>query len=186
MNTPTRPWSRSLARVRPIALTLALAAALAGGAQAAPMMGGGHDHGAWSGSGMGPGMGPGGMMGGMVYRMLDRVNATPEQRTQIRQIMDRARTEMRAQYQANQGLRDEALALFAQPNIDAAAVEALRQKMQAQHEAASKRMTQSMLEVANVLTPEQRKQMTDYLRERRELMQRHQRERRSLDGNPRS
>ncbi len=146
------------------------------------MMGG---HGAMMGHhGQGRGFddGPGAMMGGMMFRLLDRVNATPEQRTQIQQIMTRMRSEMQAEHDAGRGQRDEAMALFAQPNIDAAAAEALRQKMQARHDAASKRMLQGMLEIAKVLTPEQRKQMAEFSRQRRDMMERHRRERMGLEG----
>ncbi len=129
------------------------------------MMGG---HGAMMGD-----HGPGAMMGGMM---------TPEQRTQIQQIMTRMRSEMQAEHDAGRGQRDEAMALFAQPNIDAAAAEALRQKMQARHDAASKRMLQGMLEIAKVLTPEQRKQMAEFSRQRRDMMERHRRERMGLEG----
>lgn len=49
-----------------------------------------------------------------------------------------------------------------------------------QHDAASRRWTQAMLDVSAVLTPEQRKQMVDRMQQRRDMMQRHQQERRSL------
>ena len=98
MKTPT------LSFARPLVIALALAAPFVAGAQPGPAAGGGSG---WSHGGHGGyGMGPGGMMGGMMFRMLDRVNATPEQRTQIQQIMERARTEMRAQFQAGQSLRE--------------------------------------------------------------------------------
>lgn len=74
------------------------------------------------------------------------------------------------------------MTLFAQPTVDAAALEALRQKQMAMHDAASKRMTTTMLEVSRVLTPEQRKQMADYMTQRRDMMQRHQRERQAIDA----
>jgi Spy/CpxP family protein refolding chaperone len=138
----------------------------------------------------GPMMGPGGfdggsMMGGMLPRMLDRVNATPEQRAQIKQILEAQAGERQAQRDAARALRDEALALLAQPAIDASALEALRQKQLAAHDAASKRMTGVMLAVASVLTPAQRKQIADDMKQRSEMMQRHYRERRALDA-PRS
>jgi Spy/CpxP family protein refolding chaperone len=192
MKTPTRTLARPL-----MVAALVLGTTLAASAQPGPMMGagpmasgpmmgrGGHGHGHGHGAGMHDGAGwggPGAMMGGMLYRMLDRVNATPEQRTQVQQIMDRARSEMQAQHQAGRGLRDEALALFAQPNVDAGAAEALRLKMQAQHDAASKRMLQGMLDIAKVLTPEQRKQMAEFMKQRRDMMERHQRERQGLEG----
>ncbi len=161
---------------------LALAGAVAGTAQAAP--GGPGMHGTMmmaQGPMGGPG-GHGGMFGGMVTRWLDRVNATPEQRTQIEQIMQANAGEMRAQREAGRALREQAMALFAQPTVDANAVEALRQKQLAMHDAASKRMSTAMLEISRVLTPEQRKQMAEYMSQRREMMQRHQRERRGIEA----
>jgi periplasmic protein CpxP/Spy len=135
---------------------------------------------------MGPGAmaghGPGGMFEGMLQRLLDRVNATPEQRTQIQQILQANAGEMRAQHEAGRALREQAMALFAQPTVDEAALEALRRKQLAAHDAASRRMTATMLEVGRVLTPEQRKQMSDYMTQRRDMMQRHWRERQAIDA----
>jgi Spy/CpxP family protein refolding chaperone len=175
------------ARLYLAGMALALAGAWATAAEAAPAggpmmmaqgpMGGHGGHG-------GPG-GPGGMFEGMLVRMLDRVNATPEQRTQIQQIMQKQAGEMRAQHEAGRALRQQAMTLFAQPTVDADAVEALRQKQLAMHDAASKRMTTAMLEISRVLTPEQRKQMADHMAQRSEMMQRHMRERQSL-GAPKS
>jgi Spy/CpxP family protein refolding chaperone len=129
--------------------------------------------------------GAGGMFEGMMTRLLDRVNATPEQRTQIRQIMQNQAAENNAQREAGRALRQQWMAQFAQPTVDANALEALRQQQLAMQDAASKRRTAAMLEVSRVLTPEQRKQMADYMAQRSEMMQRHQRERRGMDA-PRS
>lgn len=167
-----RTSTSGLRRIAFTAVTaLALCAGLAGQAAAQPH-GAGH---------RGPGHGHGQMMG-MSERMLDRVNATPEQRTQIRQIMDAARADMQAQRQAQQGLRDQAMQLFAQPNVDARAAEALRQQMLAQHDQRSKRMMQAMVDASRVLTPEQRKQMAEAMKKRRDMHERHQRERRAMDA----
>lgn len=187
MNRTARLLTRPLLTAA-LALTTSFAATAQPGAMGGPgpmagqgpMAGGGHMMG--GGYMMGGGHGPGAMMGGMMYRLLDRVNATPEQRTQIQQIMTRLRSEMQAEFDAGRSQRDEAMALFAQPTIDAAAAEALRQKMQARHDAASKRMLAGMLEIAKVLTPEQRKQMADFSRQRRDMMERHRRERQGLEG----
>lgn len=165
---------------------LAVAAAAAVAAVSVQAMPGGHDgHGPMATHAAGSHWGAGGMFAGMLGRMLDRVNATPEQRTQIEQILKSSTEQMRAQRESGRELRDEAMKLFAQPTVDANALEALRQKQLAQHDAASKRMTAAMLEISRVLTPEQRKQMSEYLQQRRDMMQRHQRERRSVDA-PRS
>lgn len=170
----------SFKTTRAVLAGLVLAAGAAVSVQAMP---GGHGaHGAY---GSGTHSVAGGMFGGMLNRMLDRVDATPQQRTQIQQILQSNRDEMRAQRESSRELRQQAMALFAQPTVDAKALEDLRQKQMAQHDAASKRMTAAMLEISRVLTPEQRKQMTDYMQQRRDMMQRHQRERRGIDA-PRS
>jgi Spy/CpxP family protein refolding chaperone len=143
--------------------------------------------------GHGPGMQGGGagmgmMMGGRgIERMLDSVNATAEQRAQIKQIAERARTDMQAQRDAHRGQREAMAKLFAAPTVDANAVEAQRAQMMAMHDAQSRRMTQAMVEASRVLTPEQRKQMADRMAQRRDMMERHMHERQQLQGGtPRS
>lgn len=154
----------------------------AGGPGAGPGMG----HHGMGHHGMGRPGGPGGgegMMGaGMLLspRMLDAVKATPEQRAQIKQIMDAARRDMSTQRDARRALRDEAQRVFTQPNVDAAAAEALRQKMLAQHDQGSRRHMQAMVEASRVLSPDQRKQMADLAKRRGDMMERHRRERETL------
>lgn len=124
------------------------------------------------------------MQGRMVERMLDRVNASAEQRAQVRQIAERAAADMKAQRESGRALRQQAATLFTQPVVDASAAEALRQQMLQQHDQASRRTLQAMLEVSRVLTPEQRKQLADGMAKRHEMMQRHLQERRALEGAP--
>jgi protein CpxP len=132
--------------------------------------------------GGGPGMG---MMGGRgLERMLDSVNATADQRAQIKAIADAAHTDLKAQHQAGANLHQQMAALFAQPTIDANAVEALRQQALAQHDQASRRITQAMVDASRVLSPEQRKQLVDKMGQRRALMQRHMQDMQQLDGKP--
>jgi Spy/CpxP family protein refolding chaperone len=127
-----------------------------------------------------------GMMGGrMIERMLDGVNATDAQRAQIRQIVQSAMTDLKAQRQAARSLREQSMQLFTQPTVDANAAEALRQQMLQQHDQASRRMLQAMLDASNVLTPEQRVQLGERMKQRREMFERHRRERESLQS-PRS
>lgn len=121
---------------------------------------------------MGPGMGP-----GMGARALDAVGATDEQKAQIRQIMDGARNDLQGQREAGRALREQMRALLAAPTVDANAVEALRQQQQAHREQASRRMTQALVEVSRVLTPEQRQAMAEHSRQREQRMQQMQRQR---------
>jgi Spy/CpxP family protein refolding chaperone len=129
-------------------------------------------------------MGPMDGMGGMVMghprqmeRLYDSVGVTAEQRVQIKQIMDVARTDLKTQREAGRQLREQSQALFAQPTIDAKEAEALRQQMLTRHDQASKRMLQAMLDASAVLTPDQRKAIAERMSERREMMERRRAER---------
>jgi Spy/CpxP family protein refolding chaperone len=129
----------------------------------------------------GPGMGgPGGGMmifGGSpehvaraVDHLLDGLNATDAQRTQIKQIAGAAATDMKAQHEAGRGMHERGLQIFTAPVVDANAAESLRQQMSAQHDQASRRMLQAMLDVARVLTPEQRAKLGERMKERQAIM----------------
>ncbi len=140
--------------------------------------------GGWGGHGMGgPAMMGGGygMMGDgsrMSDRMLAGLNATDAQRAQIRQIMQAAAADMKTQFEAGRALREQGLAIFSAPVVDAAAAESLRQQMVAHYDQMSQKMTQTMVAVANVLTPEQRAKLAERSKMRsqewRDRMQRHQ------------
>lgn len=127
----------------------------------------------------------GGMMfmgGRGLERMLDSVDATPEQRTQVRQIAQAAAADLKTQRDAARVLHERQLQLFTQPVVDANAAEQLRQQMLAQHDQRSRRVMQAMLDVSRVLTPQQRQQFAQKLQQRREMMQRHLHERQQLEG----
>ena len=173
--TPTHP-SRAL-RMLLLPLLVAGAGVLSQTAWAAPHGGmGGH-----GGMGMHEGMGAPRHM----QRMLDLVKATPEQRAQIKQLTDAARTASAGQHEAARALHEQGKALFAQPTVDARAAEALRQQMLAQHDQASKRRMQLMLDISQVLTPEQRQSLSETMGKRRAMMERHRAERQSMQPAPR-
>ena len=155
---------------------LALCAAAASLAQAQPMPNGPAHAMAHHRAGSERAGGP--MMSG---RMLDAVGASADQKSRIQAIMARVHEEGRAQHDGERGLHQQMVALLAAPRIDAAAAEDIRQKLQAGRESASKRQLQAMLDASAVLTPEQRQKLADTALSRREMMQRHQQERRALD-----
>jgi protein CpxP len=123
--------------------------------------------------------GPGMMMFGgsprhidrMVDHMLDGLNATDAQRRQIKQIATAAAADLKAQREAGRGLRAQALQIYTAPTVDANAAEALRQQMLVQHDQASRRIQQAMLEVSQALTPEQRAKLGERMRQRMAAMQ---------------
>ncbi|HEV7576566.1 MAG TPA: Spy/CpxP family protein refolding chaperone [Caldimonas sp.] len=179
-----------------MAMTLLAALSLSAWGQAAPppppmgergpgmMFPGRGEHGTGMGGmhrgegGMHHGMGDGMMFRGsperiarMVDHMLDGLNATDAQRTQIKQIAVAAATDVKAQAEAGRGLRQRALQAFTAPNVDAAAAEQVRQQMLQQHDQMSRRVTQAMLDIARVLSPEQRARLGERMRDRQARME---------------
>ncbi|SIR10619.1 protein refolding chaperone Spy/CpxP family [Paracoccus thiocyanatus] len=103
----------------------------------------------------GHGMG-GAFRGMMLERALKSVEASDDQRQQIWTILDAARAEIRPMASALDDRRGRLADLMAAPELDRAAVEALRQEVMATADAASLRASQALLDAAEVLTPEQR------------------------------
>jgi protein CpxP len=166
---------RTLGRVRVLMFgtLMAVLATWAMASWAQPMGGhGGHHE-----------MGGGMMMGGspermarMIDRMLDGLNATDAQRGQIKQIVQVAATDLKSQREAHRALRQQGMQIFTAPNVDANAAETLRQQMLAQHDQVSRRMTQAMVDISRVLTPEQKAKIAEHLKQRAAKMEeRHQR-----------
>jgi protein CpxP len=108
-----------------------------------------------------------------VDHMLDGLNATDAQRSQIKQIAQAAAADLKAQRQAARGLHEQGLQLFTAPVVDARAVEVLRQQRLAQHDQASKRVTQALLDISAVLSPEQRVKLGERIKQRGERMREH-------------
>jgi len=125
--------------------------------------------------------GPPEHVGRSVDHMLDGLNASEAQRGQIKQIAISAAADLQSQRDAGRGLRAKAMQIFAAPTVDASAAEAVRQQISAQRDQGSKRMLQAMLDVAKVLTPEQRatlgERVSDRHAVRRDRMQRMKQER---------
>ena len=187
--------ARHRVRLLMLGMLMAVLASLALTSWAQPTPGGpmGGDGGGWMHRHHDGDRGEGGMggfmMGRRLDRMLDGLNATEQQRAQIRQIAQAAASDLRAQRQASRDLRQRALQIFTAPNVDPAAAESLRQQMMAQRDQASRRITQAMLDVARVLTPEQRAKIGERMRERQAIMkdrmERMQREHeRMMQGRP--
>ncbi len=137
--------------------------------------------------------GPGFFMGSperidrSVDRMLKGLDATDAQRSQIRQIARSAAADLRTQREASRALREQGLQLFAAPVVDARAVEAHRQQRLAQQDQVSRRISQAMLEVSAVLSPEQRGKLVARVKEREQRMKARLQERgeRGLHHGPR-
>lgn len=117
-------------------------------------------HGAFNGmwGGHGPGFGRP-MAGQMVERTLEAVDATEAQRGEIREIVDAARREIRRMVAGLDHPREQFTTLLAAETVDRAAFETLRQQMLEAGDAVSKRAMAAFLDIAEVLTPEQRAEL---------------------------
>jgi protein CpxP len=116
----------------------------------------------------------GGMMipleGRRLDHLLNEVKATDAQRTQIKALAQAAQADLKPLHEQARALHQQTLALFVQPQVDAAAAEALRQQALASHDAMSKRVLQIALDVSKVLTPEQRAALVAKLQKHHEHM----------------
>jgi len=134
---------------------------LAGGSLAyAHSMGGGWHHG---------GMDPGEMVEHLqvhVSHVLDEVDATPEQKSQVKDIVAAATKDLEALHQQNGGIHKELHEIFIAPTIDRAKLETVRAEHMQALDAASKRCATALADVAEVLTPEQRKQLGEKMAKR--------------------
>jgi periplasmic protein CpxP/Spy len=166
MNLIDRLFGRSADRLLAATVLVAVLSSVSMAALAAPH---GHGHG-----GMGLFAGRG------VEQLLDSVNASAEQRTQVKTIAERAMADLKAQRDSGKSLREQTLKLFAEPVVDANRAEALRAQMLQQHDQSSRLLMQAMLDISRVLTPEQRKQLADRMAQRGAMMERHTREREAL------
>lgn len=129
--------------------------------------------------GEGGGNGAGGFGAGLPFggrhlqHLLDEAKVSDVQRTQIQQIADKAQADLKPLFDEGRKLHEQGLAIWAAPTIDANAAEALRQQTLAHHDKVSRRMTQAMLDVGNVLTPEQRATVAAQIKKHHEAMSRH-------------
>lgn len=138
----------------------------------------------------GEGHGKHGMMsegGGQRHmgRMLDLVEATDAQRAAIKGIADAAKLKaepIRAQHRA---MREQARAQMNSGTVNRTAAESLRQQMLALHDQASKIRLDTMLDIADQLTPEQRAKIGAMMAKRGERMREH-RMRNQGDAAPKS
>jgi Spy/CpxP family protein refolding chaperone len=97
----------------------------------------------------------------MLKHLYVEVDATEAQKQQLGPIVKAAARDLLPMRDRMRDARLQAVALLSQPSIDRAALEALRANQLQQAEQASRRFTQALADVADVLTPEQRKQLAE-------------------------
>lgn len=132
-----------------------------------------HGPGGWHRGGFmgGPGLMDPAAMDGRIERMVKHfgveVDATPEQRAKLAEIAKAAAKDLRPVREKAHDARKRAVELLAAPAIDRSAIERLRAEQIQAADAASKRLSQALVDTAEVLTPEQRKQLAERFERRR-------------------
>jgi Spy/CpxP family protein refolding chaperone len=96
------------------------------------------------------------------------LDATPEQQEKLRAIAKAAVGDLLPMREKARAARARAAELLTRPTIDRAAIEAFRAEQMALAETASKRIAQALVDVAEVLTPEQRQKVHEFLEWRRD------------------
>ena len=99
----------------------------------------------------------------MAKRLAAEVKATPEQEQRLKAIAQGAAKDLSPLRDKIAGARKQALTLMAAPTLDRNALEALRAQQVNTADEASKRLEQALLEVADVLTPEQRQKLAAHM-----------------------
>jgi len=129
--------------------------------------GGGWHHIAWH---------DGGMFGGplspaqiddridrMTKHMAIEIDATADQQAKIATIAKAAVADLRPLREKAQAARTQAATLLTAPTIDRSAIERLRAEQIGLAETASKRIAQALADAADVLNPEQRRKVADWM-----------------------
>lgn len=119
--------------------------------------------------------GPGGRHGMFMKRFVSSVidealepaNVTPEQRAKIHAARDRAFAAVEAHRQTRRAHLEEALSLFEADAVDTGRLATFRAQREAEHRQVADAITQALTEVHDVLTPVQRKAVTDWIRAHR-------------------
>jgi protein CpxP len=99
----------------------------------------------------------------MTKHMAIELDATTDQQVKLANIAKAAAGDLRALREKAQAARAQAVTLLTGPTIDRTAIERLRAEQIGLAETASKRIAQALADAAEVLSPQQRRQVADWI-----------------------
>jgi protein CpxP len=99
----------------------------------------------------------------MTKHMAIELDATADQQAKIAGIAKSAVADLRAMRDKAQAAHTQAVTLLTAPTIDRTAIERLRAEQIALADTASKRIAQALADASEVLNPEQRKKVSDWV-----------------------
>lgn len=97
----------------------------------------------------------------MTGRLARSIDATPEQSKQLTDIAKAAAKDLMPMHEKMRLVRTQAKELLGGATVDRAAIEKLRSEQIANMDEASKRISNALADAAEVLTPEQRKELSE-------------------------
>ncbi len=125
------------------------------------------------------------MMGKHLDKMLDQIDATPEQRAQITAIKDRLVASHEARMQGDrQQHKQEMVEFWRQNNPNPAEIRARIDEKFEQRKAAAYEMADAMIEVHRILTPEQRAEVAQMMEKKFEKKEMRRGEKRAPKQQP--
>jgi periplasmic protein CpxP/Spy len=99
----------------------------------------------------------------MTKHMAIELDATADQQVKVANIAKAAAADLRPLREKAQAARAQAVTLLTAPTIDRSAIERLRAEQIGLAETASKRIAQALADAADVLSPEQRRKVADWM-----------------------
>lgn len=105
------------------------------------------------------------MVSAHIDEVLDEAKVNDSQRQRIYGVRDRLFTAFEAHHQRGGGKLEQALTLFESDQVDANTLSALRTDVEAERKALADQVTQALVEVHDTLTPQQRRVVTDHIRQ---------------------
>ncbi|MBF0381226.1 MAG: Spy/CpxP family protein refolding chaperone [Magnetococcales bacterium] len=88
--------------------------------------------------------------------ILKDINATEQQKNQIKDIVGNSITKMQANRSQHKTMKRDLISMLSQPELDSAKLDQLRKDMLGKVETTSVSIMDSLVEISEVLTPEQR------------------------------
>ena len=99
----------------------------------------------------------------MTKHMAIELDATTDQQVKIASIAKAAVADLRPLREKAQAARSQAVALLTAPTVDRTAIDRLRTEQIGLAETASKRIAQALADATEVLSPEQRRKVADWM-----------------------
>jgi Spy/CpxP family protein refolding chaperone len=157
---PTRPrGTRWLLAAASLVLVAGVLALVLGAASLAPGLAGAHPFGRWHHAGDADDHAA--LIEFWVDRMLDRIDASDEQRERVRAVIERLEPQVETMHGGRGELHRSFVLLFTAPVVDAAEVERLRAEQIGRFDRLSREIAGALTEIGAILTQEQRQQLAE-------------------------